>query len=73
MGDLAIKTLLTIQIDKNNAVVWGIDNNVKSALTLTELKELGIVVGKCADIILDGVSRQMKKEIAEKYNVNTDI
>lgn len=65
-------TLACIVLNDNNNISWGMRENIEEHLTEEEMGQLREAMNTSAQIIVTGISREIKQLIAEEYGVNTE-
>lgn len=65
-------TLACIVLNNNNNISWGMRENIEEHLTEEEMGQLREAMNTSAQIIVTGISREIKQSIAEEYGVNTE-
>lgn len=62
--------LACIKLNDDNNISWGIQEGIKEYLTPEELDELRESMEKSAIIMVKGIERDIKQNIAERHGVN---
>lgn len=65
-------TLACIVLNNNNNISWGMRENIEEHLTEEEMGQLREAMNTSAQIIVTGISREIKQSIAEEHGVNTE-
>ena len=63
-------TLACIVLNNNNNISWGMQEGIKEYLTPEELDELRESMERSAIIMVKGIERDIKQNIAERHGVN---